>query len=1078
MPNSAIANFASGETSPRSRGRFDLAWFRASAEKLFNFIPEVTGPARFRAGFKKIRQTRGGAEARLVQFQINSSLSYMLEFSPGKLRVYKNEDLITKTPFNALTDTDLLDDFTDGDYTSSPVWTPYVAANVAVVANELVLTVPVTLEGTGVRTPQTRNIGTFEFDVEITDNGDVMFFATTFSPTVNAAGITSLNATGYGVRRAGSGTNYKFGRYDGAAAFTELLDLGVGGTGQKTIKVTRNSAGVFTCFVGGTQVGEVTDTTYASVAYFAAQATTVSAATLTIDDIKIPSAGVTANQGVITGITQANPAVVTVAAVDDLADGDECIIEDVKGMLELNGRQVKLANNSGSTFELTDPVTGANIDSTSFGAYTSGGRLKEIYEVDTPYYAPDLDDLSWAVSARDGIMYIAHPKYELRKLTVDSADNFTLVTYTRTNDPFVNKPPTLTVTDIDLAAAGTTIHLTPGSVVDPNATYTFSGVVGTTEINGGQYRLRVLEGDFPAPRANIVTVTGENEVDSSTWTAYVSGGVATPDNEHPVSATFYESRLLLIGTSVRINSIFGSRAPDNDGNPRYDDFTGGTDPDHAVFFALAPTNGQIDAVAWARGTAKYLFVGTFGGPFRVSGGGLDEPITPTSINVRQFDSFGCEAITPVVSARVFWLQRGGTTLRTVKYDVGVDDIRSFDMLLNAEHIAYSRLQRVVIQTGRPDVLWVKRADGVLAGVTIQGDENVAGWHRQQIGGTNAKVLDMQPLARTDRDDQLWVVTERTINGVTRRFVEILTDDTVFPDLEDFYTGENAEAADRETFENVLYRRQEEYIHLDAAGTFNGADRGRAASATLTPGATSGTGITFSASKDVFDASDVGLQIWRKPDRDTGAGAGRATITGFTDAKTVTVDIDVDIPFNSTDAIPAGDWYFATKTIYGLAYLDGATVGIVTDGAVLTDGRGIVGDAVVVSLGKITLNEFAAVVHVGLPYEGFIKTHNLELGGRSGPAQSKPRNIAELRLRFLHTLGTDFGTDIYDLQKIEHRDLGNSKTDRPAPVFSGIRRLVTKDKTERETEKHIFINQRLPLPCVVQQVDIDYDTTEE
>ena len=34
--------------------------------------------------------------------------------------------------------------------------------------------------------------------------------------------------------------------------------------------------------------------------------------------------------------------------------------------------------------------------------------------------------------------------------------------------------------------------------------------------------------------------------------------------------------------------FWGSRAPDSDGAPRYDDFTTGTDADHAVIFTIAP----------------------------------------------------------------------------------------------------------------------------------------------------------------------------------------------------------------------------------------------------------------------------------------------------------------------------------------------------------------------------------------------------------------------------------------------------------------------------------------------------------
>jgi hypothetical protein len=78
----------------------------------------------------------------------------------------------------------------------------------------------------------------------------------------------------------------------------------------------------------------------------------------------------------ITGVTQANPGVVTVSDVSNISDGDIIQITDVVGMTELNFKIYKVANVNGgaNTFELND-VDDNNINTSGFTAYSSGGTV-------------------------------------------------------------------------------------------------------------------------------------------------------------------------------------------------------------------------------------------------------------------------------------------------------------------------------------------------------------------------------------------------------------------------------------------------------------------------------------------------------------------------------------------------------------------------------------------------------------------------------------------------------------------------------------------------------------------------------
>lgn len=78
----------------------------------------------------------------------------------------------------------------------------------------------------------------------------------------------------------------------------------------------------------------------------------------------------------ITGITRANPAVVTLDASTRYSNGDLIEINDVEGMTEVNTRRFKVANRSGFTFQLHDEFGNA-VNSSGYTAYTSGGTTQK-----------------------------------------------------------------------------------------------------------------------------------------------------------------------------------------------------------------------------------------------------------------------------------------------------------------------------------------------------------------------------------------------------------------------------------------------------------------------------------------------------------------------------------------------------------------------------------------------------------------------------------------------------------------------------------------------------------------------------
>lgn len=750
----------------------------------------------------------------------------------------------------------------------------------------------------------------------------------------------------------------------------------------------------------------------------------------------------------ISGITLANPGVVT-ANGHGFSDGDEVFVSGVVGMVEVNAQYYIVANKTTNSFELTD-VDGANINTSGFAAYVSGGEVSRIHEVASPYREADLKELKVAQNA--DTMYIAHPNYEPRKLTRSGHASWSLDTFTRTSDPFLDKE---NITNITQANPGVvTISGHPYSTGD---VILLDGVVGMTEINGGLYTLEYIG----ANSFSLKDVNGD-DVDTTGFSAYASGGYTSYQNLLPGSVSFYEARLLYGRSDSFPEKFWGSRGPDSAGVPRFDDFTTGSDADHAVIFTLAPVNGKVDSIQWLSGNTKYLALGTFGGVTKVTGGRDDEAITPTGITAKPIDGHGCRNSMPIPFGNIIiYVQLGGLVVRSLEYSVVDDGYQAVDRVLVSDHITGAGITQLAFSNGRPDILWAVRTDGVLLGLTFKPKEDVSGWHRHILGGTDAKVLSVGVIPQPDNRDQTWVVVERTVDGLTRRYVEYFTNEIEYPDRLEYFSGEDNDSTDDTKFLNAMFEQQKKYIHIDSALTYDGSAVTSDAGATVTPGATTGDAITFTTDADIFTSDSVGNQIWKKLVNSDGEGqvwSGRAEIVAFVSAQEVTCNIIKD--FDSVDALAPGQWFLTAGSISGLDHLEGETVRVIADGSVHPDET--------VVDGSITLDYEVSAAHVGCGYKGVLRSMMLEPGSASGSGATKVKNIDEVFFRFLNTLGVKYGLDIYALEQLVFRSTGDIGS-RPSPLFSGIKSVKYPDKWQRE--KHINLVQELPLPCTVQFMDI-------
>lgn len=204
----------------------------------------------------------------------------------------------------------------------------------------------------------------------------------------------------------------------------------------------------------------------------------------------------------ITGITNANPCVITYSGADNYANGEEIYLSGIVGAIGkyLNDRWFKVANvNTGAnTFEL-DYRDGSNVNSTTFGAYASGGTISEVTEPGgTSYLDEDLFELSYTQS--DNKLYVAHQSTQLFSFS---------------------RSPLITIWN------ASAVVLVPEIESGPNGL----GVRGGAGTNTPKYKITAVSDEFEESLANIT----ESVITISSGTA-ANPVVFTTSTSHPYSS--------------------------------------------------------------------------------------------------------------------------------------------------------------------------------------------------------------------------------------------------------------------------------------------------------------------------------------------------------------------------------------------------------------------------------------------------------------------------------------------------------------------------------------------------------------
>lgn len=474
--------------------------------------------------------------------------------------------------------------------------------------------------------------------------------------------------------------------------------------------------------------------------------------------------------------------------------------------------------------------------------FTSGAQILSApstpYELAHTYTEAQLRDVNY-VQAEDSLILV-HPSHPPRRLRRYSNTNWLLDDVPFDPQPFDEMGTRVTVASGTLSAAtvGTGLTLTAGSAYFVQAdvgravtcgagyavitAYTSSTVVtvditapfDSTTLTSGTWWIRNTPQTDCTPSGSTTVVGGAitltltnpgfrvydlySHVEINDGLAYLTGftsstimtGVvlrplasttAAPvdawvikqdvwrqSTGYPKAVTFFEQRLVFAGTDTYPDTVWGSRT----GLPF--DFTLGVNDDDAFAF-----NIQVnDAGAVRHLVARDALVAFTDRSEITMQGGVERPLTPTNVQIKQRSNYGANDVRPViVGDEVLFAQRAGRKIRALKYDVDSGGYVAPDITVLSEHITEGGVVDLAFQQEPTPLVWAVLGDGTAAACTFDRDQEVVAWSSQDtesdIGGSFISVCSIP----TSTSDQVWVAVERDLTYSSPvRYIEYFSDD--------------------------------------------------------------------------------------------------------------------------------------------------------------------------------------------------------------------------------------------------------------------------------------------------------------
>jgi hypothetical protein len=378
------------------------------------------------------------------------------------------------------------------------------------------------------------------------------------------------------------------------------------------------------------------------------------------------------------------------------------------------------------------------------------------FDMSTPFLEADLFELQTAQSG--DVMYIAHKDHRPRKLSRTSDTSWTLSQVSFVDGPYLPDNTTATTMQPSAVSGAITITASPGYFVSTMApTGTEQGALIRIK-HGTTWGYARITGFTSATQvsATVLSAFGATTA-QTTW----AEGAWSTYRGFPRSVTFFEQRLYFGGTSYQPQTLWGSASG------FYEDFTPGTADSSSVNYTIA--SQSLNAIQWMKG-GDVLFIGTSGAEYVA--GDPNTALTPTNVRISPQTAHGSAYMQPLeVSSVLLFLTRSLRKVREMQFEFKDNAYRAPDLTLLAEHITKGGIVQMSHAKEPDSTVYAVRSDGMLLTLTYDREQEIVAWGTESCLGLTESVATIPAIHQGEGYNQTWTVTNYTIGGATKRYVE-------------------------------------------------------------------------------------------------------------------------------------------------------------------------------------------------------------------------------------------------------------------------------------------------------------------